>query len=929
MANKRSQNWLNQQRVDVPHLRSIESAVREDFDVLLSSFAMGEDQSYVLRGMEINMVGAIGSAASSLQLIVENSAILHGKSNVAGTFFQIDDGTPNETINSTTNTRVDGSFTPSALNYVGIEYNREIDNDTVSQLFFWNPTNKTEFNKNTPLAQTLDYQIVVSPTVWDSNVMPLAIVETDSANAVISVEDRRPMLFRLGTAGDASPDPFYEYPWDNHAEGRVENPFASSSATSPFRGGDKQILHFKEWADAVMSQIKELKGTTYWYSFNQGGSILTLRGDIANTILTGAGSVTHDSSTPGQLNWDEDFFLTFISSRLKYKIEANDTPSTDLTLSDNEVAYINIVRGQAITPSLVFTNGSATVNSVGSVAWTADILAGDYIKVAAEDDTKYYQVLSVDSLSEVTLTEPFQGSSTGVTGTLAQYAYGFYQVVGSPSTNRHVQVASREDVPFDEDAYWLFLRDDNGGSVAKVYMRGMSGEIEQGEERQISDNQTLQVLSYMGALSEDDSTPDYLNALTTSTAESRTATFPAASALTSGESFELYGPLDFNEYYVWQNIDGAGGNPNIPGKTGIEVALAGTDSNFQVAAKNAAAIDAIADFDATDNLDGTVTIANADFGVCTDSTNIDMGAGFSIVTDTQGTGAPNYIVIDGENLTQSIKRLDTVYGEIANSLDQVPYDETITVVAGAPADDSEITGPVAANTTITIPLNSRNSEVQEEYVVGDADLNVFLNGVLLNVGSDYTEVGTTGDFSTEVEMSFELLVDDVLKFEKVQGSGAGSGGGGGSADGLNLGSSSDANVYKQTVASQLQFRRLTAGANINITENANDIVIAATSGANPKNTNTIVGTNYSVLSSDNVILVENNGSNVTLTLPDANSVEGVVFDIKKIDAGNTLSIASISNQTLDGVDITATPHTITIQNESVSIVAVGGSFYFI
>ena len=70
-------------------------------------------------------------------------------------------------------------------------------------------------------------------------VLPISIVQTDSSNNVISITDRRPLLFRLGTAGFDSPDPFYTYPWD---DGREENFYTSTSSTSdPFSGGDKQI----------------------------------------------------------------------------------------------------------------------------------------------------------------------------------------------------------------------------------------------------------------------------------------------------------------------------------------------------------------------------------------------------------------------------------------------------------------------------------------------------------------------------------------------------------------------------------------------------------------------------------------------------------------------------------------------------------------
>lgn len=507
MAVKRSQNWLNQQRVDVPHLRSIESAVRNDFDELIGSFAIGMNASYVIRGFELNMVGAIGASASALQMIVENSALFHGKSAAAGTFYQIPTGAVNQTINSTTNPIVQGSFTPSALNYVGIELSRTVDPTTTAQVFLWNPTNKNEISKTVPLAETLGYKIVVTSSIWAANVLPISIVETDSSNNVLSVEDRRPMLFRLGTGGPSTPNPFNEYGWNNHIEGRTENFWKSTSSVSPFRGGDKQILHFKEWADAVMSSLLEIKGSAYWYSPNSGGSINKLRGDLALLQLTGAGKFSHDQATSGKINWSSDIFLKYIGSRLDYKITSNPS-SANLTLADNEVAYLNIVRGVDIIPNLIFTQTSAIVTSVGAVAWTSDVVAGDYIKVGAEDDTKYYKILSVDSASQVTLTEPFLETSTGSGGVQAKYAYGTYTVVAVPSTNRHVQKAIRRSVPFNEDIYWLFFRDDNGSSIPRIYIRGGT-ELEKGEEKDIQDDTSDDILAFIGSTGETDNSPNY------------------------------------------------------------------------------------------------------------------------------------------------------------------------------------------------------------------------------------------------------------------------------------------------------------------------------------------------------------------------------------------------------------------------------------
>lgn len=513
MAVRRSQNWINQQRVDTPHLRSIESAVRNDFDELFVALIQGENKSYVVRGFEIEMAGSIGASANGLQLIVENSSVLHGKSNVSGTFFQVPTGTPNQVLSATTNTKVEGAFTPNALNYVSIDFTRQVDDSTTSQVYLWNPTTKTEITKTLPLAETLDYKIVISSSVFSSNVLPIAIVQTDSSNNVLDIQDRREMLFRLGTAGSSTPDPFYEYGWNNHAEGRTENHWqSSSSSVSPFRGGDKQILSFKENDEALKTELKQVKGTTYWYSPNTAGSIVGLRYDLGNTLMTGRGSVTHNNGNPGQINWDEDIFLTVVSTRLRYKLEAN-VATTDIDLDDGQAAYVKLIRGVSVIPQLIFTNGSAVITSVGAIAWTTDLEAGDYVKVGSEDDASYYEIQSIDSASQVTLTQNFGGTSTGINGTDAKVAYGVYRTDAAPSTDRHIKVADIESVPFDADTYWLMVRTDSGGQ-ARVYIRFLNGELEQGETITISDQVPAAVLAYMGSANDADADPEYSTSAT-------------------------------------------------------------------------------------------------------------------------------------------------------------------------------------------------------------------------------------------------------------------------------------------------------------------------------------------------------------------------------------------------------------------------------
>jgi hypothetical protein len=131
-------------------------------------------------------------------------------------------------------------------------------------------------------------------------------------------------------------------------------------------------------------------------------------------------------TTPGQINWNSPIDIRVIGSSLSYIIAENDS-STDITLLDDQVAYINLVRDVLIGPNLIFTGGSPTVVSVGAVSWTSGLLPGDYIKVASNSVSGYYKILSVDSQSQVTLTTNVLNSdTTGATGTQAKYAFGSY-----------------------------------------------------------------------------------------------------------------------------------------------------------------------------------------------------------------------------------------------------------------------------------------------------------------------------------------------------------------------------------------------------------------------------------------------------------------------------------------------------------------------
>lgn len=65
----------------------------------------------------------------------------------------------------------------------------------------------------------------------------------------------------------------------------------------------------------------------------------------------------------------------------------------------------------------------------------------------------------------------------------------------------------------------------------------------------------------------------------------------------------------------------------------------------------------------------------------------------------------------------------------------------------------------AANTVMTL-LDSGN------YIVGIEQLTIYLNGLLLQLGVDYSEIGTPGSLSTQILMIDNLVAGDKLTIRK-------------------------------------------------------------------------------------------------------------------------------------------------------------------
>lgn len=905
MAVQRRNNVPSQVRVDVPAFKSIESAASSDFDTLIQSFVTGPSQGYVLRGFEMLMAGAVGGAASGLQLSVDSGAIFHVTSSESGTFYMVPTGALPQLLNSATNTKVEGAFTPSAINYVGIEYSRFLDPETATQFYLWDPASNDETTTIAPAANVLEYNIVITTSVWASNVLPIAIVVTDSGNNVVDITDARDRLFRLGQGG-ASPNPFYVYPWTAQSEGRTESPSTSNSnSVNPFHGGDKMLGTLKDWMNAIMSALLEIKGTTYWYSESNSGSLQSLRQDLGNTIVTGNSTITHSKTTAGQINWASSptgtgqIYMKLVGSRLDYQIAENPA-GTSVTLADNQVAYLTLTRGIAVQPNLVFTPntgfGTTVVNSVGNISWTASLEAGDWVKASADTDAFYYQIQSVDSLTQVTLTGLYVIANMTSQGVKGSYAFGVYTLPGSTGTARDIVIANREAVPFGQDVVWLFMRSDDAGTIPRVYIKFSGAELQQGDSEDISGPVLKNVLQYIGSPIESATAPQYVAAINPgSLPQIALATLGAASTIVSNQYFIIYSAASMRTYYVWFNKDGTGADPMAPAtNASVEVDITGAMTAAQVANALTTALNAtfFSDFLAVQGSGGNtnkVTITNNSAGTSATPSNFNVGAPFTIAVTQTGTGTGNHVIQDGDNLTLAIKKLDDSLGGLIESLDSPTYDETTTIVASGATPPSSLNGPIAATTNITLPNNSRMGNVAQKYTVGKGSLQLYLNGQDLVLGVDYSEVGVPFSISTQIEILQGLVVGDVLHFRLGQGGGGGGGGGGQGVPGP-------------------------AGPQGPAGPSGSDAV----GGPIAISTKTA---NYTVLLSDNVLEGNCASGAITFTLPSAASGVGRVFWFKKVDASaNPLNIAS--SDLIDGLSVQA----LTVQYESFLCISNGSTW---
>ena len=228
---------LPNQRLDLPDFNNIEDFVCADFKAIQKN--IWANDNFVYSGFE-----ATGTGTDTLSVVLAGSEATFSKDD--GALFI---GAP-ALSPLTTNT-----LTPSATNYVELI----VDQDTggADSRAFWDPT--AAGGQGGEFSQIVDtftfikasFTINTSNFTGDADKLKICEVDVNGSGVITEIRDRRDLFWRLGRGSN----PTFSFPWASRVE----------PALTQFTGADKDIKHFKNWADAVMTKLKELGGSTYWY----------------------------------------------------------------------------------------------------------------------------------------------------------------------------------------------------------------------------------------------------------------------------------------------------------------------------------------------------------------------------------------------------------------------------------------------------------------------------------------------------------------------------------------------------------------------------------------------------------------------------------------------------------------------------------------
>lgn len=382
-----------QQRYDLEDYTAQQAAVRSD--AKLWTKASLADINLVLAGFSVSGVGL-----NSATVAMTGATLMIPQNDFDFSYFVAAPAEPDVTI-------PDADLVDGVRNYLEAEL---VTQDGVPLTkAFWDPEansgNGAEFNQIVNTITDLRVNFVVSTGGFsgDVNRVPIAIIDTDGTGVIKIILDRREMFGRLGKPNDIDND----YTWGTKQEptyalnmtgvagtfvagetitiggetatvttgGTTSIVFnvptginfsngdsvtgGTSGATGTvntvsesFAGVDKSLKNQKQINDALMSELKTMKGTRFWWQ-NQSGSIVGTQ-SVINSLMapltSGAKvswngsvlSITDSSGAPASTDNIAAIRMWGNSGTLNLRRQDGTGGSATLAIADGQVLYVEL-----------------------------------------------------------------------------------------------------------------------------------------------------------------------------------------------------------------------------------------------------------------------------------------------------------------------------------------------------------------------------------------------------------------------------------------------------------------------------------------------------------------------------------------------------------------------------------------------------------
>lgn len=206
--------------------------------------------------------------------------------------------------------------------------------------------------------------------------------------------------------------------------------------------------------------------------------------------------------------------------------------------------------------------------------------------------------------------------------------------------------------------------------------------------------------------------------------------------------FLLNSGLDKNQYYVWYNVGGTGTDPNVTGRTGIEVPINFNEQDAVIALATKLIIQTVAPSDFDFKLfSNNLELTNKQYGETTNAS--DFNTGFNVTVEREGVST---LIKDFDIPQQTGIRY--VYNEVEKEFQA--YNTDINVQLGkaqSPTAINQVIVLAGSEVSIALPNGTKKFYLRMREV--DVDLNLaYASGgdfVFIRRGNAYFEEGLDTD----------------------------------------------------------------------------------------------------------------------------------------------------------------------------------------